>query len=91
MAESGFDDIEMQNRNREEEAETKFDDDDDPWDIGKEPENLDSGSPKIKFNTVDIPDIKKDAGAMKKSITEDKKKSFKKFFKVDIYKQDGEN
>ena len=81
MAEGGFDDIEMRNKNlREEEeeeykeAETKFSDDDDPWGIGDYPENFDEGSPKMKFNTVDIPDVKKDAKGMKKSLTEDKEK-----------------
>ena len=74
MAEGGFDDIEMRNKNlREEEAETKFSNDD-PWDIGDYPENFDEGSPRIKFNTVDIPDVKKDAKGMKKSLTEDKEK-----------------
>ena len=60
MAEGGFDDIEMQNKNLKEEeeeeykeAETKFSDDDDPWDIGDYPENFDEGSPKMKFNRID--------------------------------------
>ena len=92
MAEGEFDNIEMRNKNlREEEeekeykeAETKFYHDD--YD-----ENLDEGSPKIKFNTVDIPDVKKDAKGMKKSMTEDKKKSFKEIFNVSLEKKNGEN
>ena len=98
MAEGGFDDIEMRNKNlREEEeeeykeAETKFSDDDDPWDIGDYPENFDEESPRIKFNTVDIPDVRKDAKGMKKSLTEDKKNSFRKIFDVSLAKKNGEN
>ena len=90
MAEGGFDDIEMRNKKlREEEeeeeeeeykeAETKFSDDDDPWGIGDYPENYDEGSPKRKFNTVDIPDVKKDVKGMKKSLTEDKKNLSEKY------------
>ena len=91
MAEGGFDDIEMRNKNlREEEAETKFSNDD-PWDIGDYPENFDEGSPRIKFNTVDIPDVKKDAKGMKKSLTEDKKIFFRKIFDVSLEKKNGEN
>ena len=100
MAESGFDDIEMRNKKlREEEeeeeedkeAETKFSDDEDPWGIGDYPENFGEGSPKMKFNTVDIPDVKKDAGGIRKSITEDKKKYFKKIFDIEIVKKKGPN
>ena len=70
MAE-GFDDIEMKNKNIGEdddefkEAETDFGGDENPWDIRDYPENFGEGSPRMKFNTVDIPDVKKDAKAIK--------------------------
>ena len=85
-----FDDIEMKDKDRnedEEEAETKFDEDEDPWGIGDYPENYEEDSPKMKFNRADIPSVK----GLKKSIVEDKKASFRKFFKIDIKKQDSEN
>ena len=45
----------------------------------------------MKFNTVDIPDVKKDAKGMKKSMTEDKKNSFRKIFDISLAKKNGEN
>ena len=92
MEEGGFDDIEMRNRNlREEEEKEEFHEAETKFGDGDYPENFDEGSPKMKFNTVDIPDVKKDAGAIKKSITEDKKKYFKKIFDIDIVKKNGPN
>ena len=86
MAE-GFDDIEMKNRNieeeEEEEGETCFG--------GGDPENhnrsiniINTENPKSKFNRVghrrigSVPDIKKYIGSMSRSMTSDRKKSFKK-------------
>ena len=90
MAEGEFDDIELKNRNREEEeeefheSETKFSDRD-------YPENFDERSPLVKFHRVDIPDVRKDAKGMKKSITEDKKNSFRKIFDITLKKNNGKN
>ena len=83
----GFDDIEMRNRNIEEEEEER-----------EEETNLLDPNISIniinkenpRFNRVaDIPDVRKDAGSMKKSMTEDRKKSFKKIYDITLEKKNG--
>ena len=92
MAEGGFDDIEMRDRKMEEEeykeAETKFGDEDDPWSIGDYPENFDEGSPKMKFNTVDIPDAIKTPMRLDRRLQgityAEKIMKFKNIFDIDL-------
>ena len=98
MDNNGFDDIEMKQREKQMEAEA---DDDYDYDEetnfgGRDPNEsiqiFDAGNPR--FNRVvddDIPDVRKDAGSMKKSMTEDRKKSFKKIFDVTLKKKYGPN
>ena len=95
MAEGGFDDIEMRNKNlreeeeREGEEETNFkSDEDDTWGIRDYPENFDERSPIIR---VDIPNVKKDAGSIKKIVNNDRKRSFKEIFDLPLKKNYGEN
>ena len=80
MAEGGFDDIEM-----EDEDETQFYSPDEDYGVGDQR----YGMPKEKIIRVEIPDVKKDVGGMKKSMTEDRKRSFKKIFNIDIAKKNG--
>ena len=91
MAEGDFDDIEMKNKNREEEEE-EFKEAETDFGGEEDTENLDEGSPKMKFNRVEtLTNLKKVAGKMKRQITTISKQDFKTFFKIDIYKKDGEN
>ena len=95
MAEGGFDDFEINKMNEEKEemreGETNFGGDD------LESHNrsiniINTENPKSKFNRVDnIPDIKKDTGSMRRSMTSDRKKSFKKIFKVNLEKKNVPN
>ena len=91
MAEGGFDDIEMQNRNmEEEEEETTFKSDDDlekEYGLLKGLENLQDDKPLV----VDIPDVEKDAAAIRKIIVTDRKKSFKEIFDLPLKKKYGKN
>ena len=104
MAEGGFDDIEMRHRKlREEEEEeegekeTMFKSDDDELekeygllkDLGKL--NSQDGVEKPFIPNIDIPDVKADTKGMKKSLIEDKKKSFKRIFDLPLEKQYGKN
>ena len=112
MAEGGFDDIEMRNRNlreeeeREEEGEeeTNFKSDDD--DELEEENGLLKGLKRLNSReerrekpfipNVDIPDdgipnVKKDAGSIRKIVTNDRKKSFKEIFHLPLKKSYGEN
>ena len=92
MEESGFDDFEMKEKYKDLMSEEK-DENDDNIDFLDARENLGSPPPSKrmsiaqKFERVDIPNVK--MGGIKKSMTEDKKKSFKKIFKVDIEKKNG--
>ena len=95
MAESGFDDIEMRNKNLMSEEEDE-DDDDDETTFFDSRQNIESPPLRRltshekshqKFERVDIPDVK--MGGIKKSMTEDKKKTFKKIFKVEVKKGNG--
>ena len=90
----GFDDIEMRNRNMEEEeeeseGETSFGGDD-PENHNRSVNIINTENPKSKFNRVgrrqigSVPDIKKDIGSMRRSMTSDRKKSFKKIFDVTL-------
>ena len=93
MAEGGFDDIEMRDKNfkkeeeedNEDKDETQFYSPDEDFGVG-DPRY---GMPKEKINRVEIPDVKKDIGGIKKSMTEDRKRSFKKIFNMDIAKKNG--
>ena len=102
MAEGGFDDIEMKNRNMEEEEEedernkeTSFNNDDElaqsPCSHNNSINIINTSNPKSKYSRVDhmkyIPDVKKDAGSIRKSLTNDRKKSFKKIFNVNLEKK----
>ena len=94
----GFDDIEMRNRNmeeeeeeEEEEGETSFGGDD-PDDHNRSINIINTENQKSKFNRVKyIPDVKKDAGSIRRLITGDRKKSFKKIFDVTLEKKNGPN
>ena len=103
----GFDDIEMKNKNIEEdpeneEGETSFDGDNpyDPVGNNRSINIINTENQKSKFNRVntfdisditDIPDVKKDSVSIKRSITGDRKKSFKKIFDVILEKKNGPN
>ena len=100
MAEGGFDDIEMKNRNMEEEnkrnnedyeIDTSFNNDDHNNSINI----INTSNPKSKYSRVDyrnyIPDVKKDAGSISKSLTNGRKKSFKKISNVSLEKKNGPN
>ena len=98
MAEVGFNDIEMENRNmvkEEEEGETGFGRDD-IEDHNRGINTINTENRKSRFNTVghrrsgSVPDIKKDIGTMRRSMTSDRKKSFKKIFDVTIEKKMGQ-
>ena len=99
MAEGGFDDIEMKNRNstaedieeeeKEEEGETSFggdilEDHNRSINIINYENSVNAENPKSKFNRVgrkqdgSVSNIKKDIGSMRRSMTSDRKKSFKK-------------
>ena len=89
MAEGGFDDLEIKDLNEQKE-ETSFNDDnscDNSINI------INASNSKCKFNRVDeckyIPDVNKDAGLIRKSLTNDKKKSFKNIFNVNLEKKNG--
>ena len=93
MAE-GFDDFEMKDKYKDEEEE----DDDNETSFMDARENL--GSPPLrtmtshekshqKFEQVNIPDIKKEAGGLKRTMTADVKRSYKKIFNIDIAKKNG--
>ena len=79
MAEGGFNDLEMKNINEEKEEEnermneeTSFNNDDDHH--NNSINIINTSNPKSKYSRVDyIPDMKKDAGSIKKSLTNDKK------------------
>ena len=94
MAEGGFDDIEMKNKNVEEDEEEEYKEVEIDFggdDIEEYPDNFDESS-KTEFNRVDtLSKLKKDAGNMKRRITTVSKKDFREFFKIDINKKDGEN
>ena len=89
MAEGGeFDDLEMRDRYKDLLSEEEEEDDNEETSFLDARENL--ASPPLrrmispershkKLERVDIPDIRKDAGGMKKSMTEDKKRSIKKY------------
>ena len=98
MAEGGFDDFEMKDKDRYRDEDYKEDEDEDETSFVDARENL--LSPKgggisshemshRKIERVDITDIRKDARGMKKSMTEDIKRSYKKIFKLDIAKNNG--
>ena len=101
MAEGGFDDLEMKNINEEKEEEenermneeTSFNNDDDSH--NNSINIINTSNPKSKYSRVDyrkyILDVKKDAGSIRKSLTNDKKKSFKKIFNVNLEKKNGPN
>ena len=99
MAEGGFDDSEMKDINEEKEEderrneETSFNDNDDYNSHNKSINIINTSNPKSKFSRVDyrehIPDVNKDAGSIRKSLTNDRKKSFKKIFNVDLEKKNG--
>ena len=96
MAEGEFDDIEMQNRNLMEEEEEEEEYKEAETDLGgKDPNEsiqiFNTENPRFQRTEWEIPDVKKDAKGMKKSITEDRKKSFRKIFNVDIKKENGKN
>ena len=78
MAEGGFDDFKMKDFNEERSSND---------------DELDSHNKSI--NMVDyrdserIPDVNKDAGSIRNSLTNDRKKSFKKIFNVNLEKKNG--
>ena len=84
---------EVDNERRNE--ETSFINDDElAWSPRSNDNNINiinTSNPKIKYSRVDnsdyIHDVNKDAGSIRKSLTNDKKKSFKKIFKVNLEKK----
>ena len=92
----------MKNRNREEEEEkrqeeTELKSDDDlekEYGLLKGLENLQDDKPfipNVDIPDADIPDVKKDAPAIRKIIINDRKKSFKEIFDLPLKKNYGEN
>ena len=80
---------------KEEEGETSFgrdDLEDNPVGHNRSINIINTENPKSKFNRVKyIPDVKKDAGSIRRLITGDRKKSFKKIFDVTLEKKNGPN
>ena len=85
MAEGGFDDFEMKNKYRGEEEDEN---DNEETSFVDARENLDNPRDRLlsptysfskKIERVEIPDMKRDSKRLKKSMTEDVKKSFKKY------------
>ena len=90
--------LKWKNRNmeeKEEEGETSFgrdDLEDNPVGHNRSINIINTENPKSKFNRVKyIPDVKKDAGSIRRLITGDRKKSFKKIFDVTLEKKNGPN
>ena len=59
-----------------------YEEDDHNWSINTE---------NPKYERVEIPDVKKDTGSMRKSLTSDRKKSFEKIFNLNLEKKNGPN
>ena len=91
MAEGGFDDIEMNKINMEEEEEEENEEisfgGDDLEDHNRSINIINTENPKSEqreFNSVgrkrsgSVPDVRKDIGSMRRSMTSDRKKSLKK-------------
>ena len=100
MAEGGFDDFEMQNmeKENEREEETNFESQDDLekeygllGDLQKMKQDDDTPFIPNVDQDVNIPDVKKDAAAIRKIIIADKKKSFKEIFDLPLKKKYGKN
>ena len=100
MAEGGFDDFETKDINEEKEKEderrneeTSYNNDDDYDSHNKSINIINTSTPKSKYRRIDyreyIPDVNKDVGSIKKSLTNDRKKSFKKIFNVNLEKKNG--
>ena len=101
MAE-GFDDIEMNNLDKEKEENERMTED---YEVDTSFNNddyhnnsiniINTENTKSKFNRVDfkeqIPDVKKATGSMRRSFTNDRKKSFKKIFDVTFEQKNGTN
>ena len=99
MAEGGFD-LEMKDINKEKEEderrneETSFNNNDYHY-RNKSINIINTSNPKSKYSRVDyrkyIPDVNEDVGSIRKSLTNDRKKSFKKIFNVNLEKKNGPN
>ena len=90
-------DYEVDNERRNEETSLINDDDYDelarfPCSHDNSINIINTSNPKIKCSRVDsersereyIPDVNQDAGSIRKSLTNDRKKSFKKIFNVNL-------
>ena len=103
MAEDGFDDIEMKNRNMEEEEEKEKEEEretsfggDDHEDHNRSINIINTENPKRKLNRVDLSretpvNISKRMTNVKSTIIQDRKNSFKKIFNFNIEKKNGPN
>ena len=105
MAKGGFDDFEMKDYdvNKEEEdyerrnEETSFNKDDELDSHNKSISIVNTSNSKSKYIRVDtersereyIPDVNKDAGSIRKSLTNDRKNPFKKIFNINLAKKNG--
>ena len=94
MVEGGFDDLEMKNINEEKEEENERMNEETCFN-NNSINIINTSNPKSKYSRVDhmkyIPDVKKDAGSIRKSLTNDRKKSFKKIFNVNLEKKNRPN
>ena len=99
MAEGGFDDYEMKEREQEQEQEREREimeeqeqetnvDDIDLNNVFIRPDQRETNT---RVNLDDIPNVKKDIWAIKRSITSDVKKAFKNIFNLSIEKKNGPN
>ena len=79
--------------------ETSFNNDDD-YELARSPRShnksiniINKSNPKSKYSRIDyrdyIPDVNKDVGSIRKLLTNDRKKSFKKIFNVNYEKKNG--
>ena len=99
MAEGGFDDYEMKEREQEQEQEREreimeeqeLEQETNVDDIDLNNVFITPDQRETRVNLDDIPNVKKDVGAIKRSITSDVKKAFKNIFNLSIEKKNGPN